>query len=528
MGMALAAFWIYFSVFGGILREEVRKAGTDSAGYSILAKQIRGGDFSTTLENRELENLILSVVTRRDGSSKNVPETGLAPTSFRYNHKIGRHLSQYPIGTSVLLALTPANIEIRSLVIIYAYFISVIFFHLLIRSTRARSRLACATVFTLYFTYLWYARSGIYGSFSIYPSIILSLCAGLAIGFGSIRFEAIHKPDRQYMTSIFFSAFLIGLSCIFRISNGLLFLPLVAILITQELANHAKREARESCLINIFSSNSYMLGVFLCFSIGALFGLIPIMFSNIQISAYPIFTNYPSYDKEVLLHPFSIAGNIEILTFRGGLDGFLGIASLFSVLLSIEKNHTASAKTRGLTLISILIMSILLVSSKVVVASYYLTPLFSFLIAFSLYSTTAFPLRTPKPLVSPKNLIALIGFPAVLIALCSSPYIFSGKFFNDQLNSVPIRMASFIDPATSVVWSNEESGFVYNNYGIHGFSYYRLAPDLRLRLVRELNDYGIDQYVEKGVNMDETLSELGLTLGCQRFELNHVKLSKVC
>ena len=236
---------VTFSVFGNVLKQEPRKSGTDSSGYSILAKSIRRGDFSTAIDKSIAQKEVLKIATRWAGKS-NIPETGLAPLSFRYNNKEEKHLSQYPLGTSLLMSFFSSKIEARSLIIAYIYAISTIFMYLLIRSFKTGSGLNIGLTFIALCIYIWYARSSIFGSFSVYPSTVLSLLSGVSLGLATSRFERFRFSGLRSQMFLLGTALSTGLATFFRISNVFVLLPVLGILVGVLLSDSESTDEYQS------------------------------------------------------------------------------------------------------------------------------------------------------------------------------------------------------------------------------------------------------------------------------------------
>jgi len=90
---AIAAYFAYVSLAPSIMNGESRKAGTDAAGYSIIADNIRSQKHPTDITIDNMSTNAQAIILKEalsSGEEEKHWERGVSPNSFVYNKKTGR------------------------------------------------------------------------------------------------------------------------------------------------------------------------------------------------------------------------------------------------------------------------------------------------------------------------------------------------------------------------------------------------------------------------------------------------------
>ena len=234
----LCTVFVFRSIYSAGLDQEPKKSGTDAAGYSILSKQIRKDKFLNKLtaspKPSKLETIAIQAARDSKESHKSW-ETGLAPNSFRYNPRLSRNVSQYPLGTSYLMSFFPGRLEVRGLLIACLVGASLVFSYLVVNAWKSPFGLRGLIIFS-WIICLWLCREYLSHSFSMFPTVVLSLICGL-VSMKASYFNKLSSTVAGINTriagrkTVIGLGLMLGLSLWFRTSNILLGPPIVASLL---------------------------------------------------------------------------------------------------------------------------------------------------------------------------------------------------------------------------------------------------------------------------------------------------------
>lgn len=223
----------------------------------------------------------------------------------------------------------------------------------------------------------------------------------------------------------------------------------------------------------------------------------PLLTSNFILSGNILFSNYPSYDRAPVSSIWSIYGNLETLFLRSGPDSLLLLLAV--VVLTICEMRSRSIGLRDasnywkLTVI-ILVCSALLISLKTVIASYYVASVAFFYLAHGLtWLTDSLAYRKKD---GPRSGV-ICGIVLAVSVITIVPYIPSLSHVVD--NTITQEEIPFLESLRSediVVWSDEESGYLYYRFGILGLWHTRMSSELSQSIMCILNRNGYKQYLE--------------------------------
>ncbi len=521
------AVFVFKSIYSAGLVHEPKKSGTDAAGYSILSKQIRDDKFLNKLtaspKPSKLEKIAIQVARDSKESPKKW-ETGLAPNSFRYNSNLSRNVSQYPLGTSYLMSFFPSQLEVRALLIGCLVGSTLVFSYLIVDARESSFGLK-ALILLSWFICLWLCREYLSHSFSMFPTLVLSLICGL-VSVKASWFDKLSTPDAaasvriKEQSKVASLGMLLGLSLWFRTSNIILGLPIVVSLLFCPRDSNSEALERERCTImgrlkNFWHERRLLLRRLLPVASGFIIGLMPLLTTNFIISGNILFSNYPSYDRTAANSIWSIYGNLETLFLRSGPDSLLLVLAI--VVLAICEMRSSSIGFRYASdywklAIIILICSALLISLKTVIASYYVSSVAFFYLAHSL-TWLIDSLVCKKKRGPAANIICGLVFAVSIITI--GPYITSiSRAIDNQVTREERPLLESLRSDDIVVWSDEESGYLYYRFGILGLRHTRMSSALSQSIMCSLNRNGYKQYLEGSIGQrklpgDHNLYDLG-------------------
>ena len=507
----LCAIFVFRSIYSAGLVQEPKKSGTDAAGYAILAKQIREDRLLNrlTASPRPSELEAIAIQAARDGKEIHSEwETGLAPNSFRYNLKLSRNVSQYPLGTSYLMSFFPSQVEVRALLIACIGGSTLIFSYLILNAYQTPFGLK-ALILISWLICTWLCRAYLGHSFSMYPTVVLALMCGLvsmkAGGLGELSSTATSSSTKSPKTAVILGLML-GLSLWFRTSNILLGIPIVtSLLFCPESDYSVGRKKRQSGITerlrSLWRHKRLLLSRLAAVSTGFGIGLTPLLASNYIISRNILFSNYPSYDRAYSTSVWSIYGNLETLFLRSGSDSLLLVLAVVVLLVcEVRSTSIGSKHASEYWKLSIVVFfcSALLISLKVVIASYYVSCVAFFYLAHGLtWLISSLDGRKKKRSVVcvASGIVFAVGIVTV------SPYLPSISVIRDTPSEEEhsLLMKS-LGSENTVVWSDEESGYLYYNYGILGLRHTRMSSQLSTSIMCNLVNRGYKQYLEGSID----------------------------
>jgi len=507
---AIAAYVAYASLAPSIMNGEPRKAGTDAAGYSIIAENIRSQKHPTdiTIDNMSTNaQTIMLKEALSSGEEEKHWETGISPNSFVYNKKTGRISSQYPIGTSLIMATFDQEEEVRKTLILSAWATTALFAIILAKANRIE-----AVLLTLgsYLITIWLTQNYITHSFSLFPSVFFMIALGLlttdlafnthTVGTGS------RKERLRYTLRIFAVGTVVGLSTLLRTNNILLTLPAFFGIIYSALVVQAEFESsHRQVKVNSEQRSCDLPMVVMAFTAGITFGLIPLFATNWIFHGDVLYMNYPAYDRITNLRPSHIYANLEFFLFRSGPDSILNWVAL---VLMLWCSSVSKKRAKGYWVTSILVLFFLgaLIGTKVVVTSYYLSMISIFYLASATYYIAVYPTK----LVSCQRRESRTFFILLASAFCIAiiPLLgFKLPATDSSADSYGHGSDNFCIDSTiknKVIWSNEEGGFAYLKCGLYTVRPERLPTKLAISIYSRLDEEGIHQYIDK----DTSLSRL--------------------
>lgn len=506
----LCAVFVLRSIYSAGLMHEPKKSGTDGAGYAILSKQIRKDKVLNKLtaspKPSKLETIVIQVARDSKESHKKW-ETGLAPNSFRYNPSLSRNISQYPLGTSYLMSFFPRQLEVRALLIACVVGSTLIFSYLVVNAWESPVGLR-AVILLSWLICLWLCREYLSHSFSMFPTVVLSLICGLvsmkASWFDNLSPTVAGTNIRITGQNTFIGlGLMLGLSLWFRTSNILLGPPIVASLLFAPVTLIRRRRqvngrpAILERLQTLWHARRLLLRKFLPMATGFVVGLTPLLTSNLIIGGNMLFTNYPSYDRETVSSIWSVYGNLETLFLRGGPDSLLLVLTV--VVLTICEMRSRSigymyASDYWKLAVIILVCSALVISLKIVIASYYVSCVAFFYLAHGL--TWLVDSLTYRKRNGPLSGV-ICGLVLVVSVITIGPYIPSlSRVVNNTITQEEIPLLESLRSEDIVVWSDEESGYLYYRFGILGLRHSRMSSELSQSIMCRLNRDGYKQYLE--------------------------------
>ena len=503
---AIAAYFAYASLAPFIMNGDPRKAGTDAAGYSIIAENIRSHKHPTdiTIDNMptNAQTIILEEALS-SGEEEKHWETGVAPNSFVYNKNTGRISSQYPIGTSLIMAAFDQEEEVRKTLIVSAWAVTALFAVILAKATRIEA--VWATLGSYLIT-MWITKNYITHSFSLFPSVLFMTALGLIttdLAFNIRRGRTSSRKERLcYVLIVFAVGTIVGLSTLLRTNNILLVLPAFFGIIYSASGGKAQLEnSHTPAEGNSDQRNFGILIPAMVFLAGITFGLVPLFVSNWILHGDILYVNYPTYDRITNLLPGHIYANLEFFLFRSGPDSILNWVAL---ILMLWCSSVSKKKAKAYWITSVLILFFLgaLIGTKVVVTSYYLSMVSIFYLVSATYYIAANPTtlissqrRGPRALIIFAStfcitIIPLLGFN--LPATDSSAYAYDQRTHDLCIDS---------SIKNKVIWSNEEGGFAYLKCGLYTVRPQRLPNNLAISIYSRLDKEGIEQYIDNETSL---------------------------
>ena len=536
----VCAIFVFRSIYSAGLVQEPKKSGTDAAGYSILSKQIRKDKFLNKLtaspKPSSLEAIAIQVARDSKESHKSW-ETGLAPNSFRYNPSLSRNISQYPLGTSYLMSFFPPQLEVRALLIACSAGTSLVFSYLVVNAWKSPFGLRALIVFS-WIVCLWLCREYLSHSFSMFPTVVLSLLCGL-VSMKASYFDKLSPAVTGANTRITVRSMVVGLGLMlglslwFRTSNLLLGPPIVAILLfpprySNSEATTSGQPAILGLLKTCWHKRRLLPRKFLPLASGFIAGLMPLLTSNFILSGNILFSNYPSYDRATASSIWSIYGNLETLLLRSGSDSLLLLLAV--VVLAMCEIRSSSIGLRDAShywkLASIILAcSVLLISLKTVIASYYVSSIAFFYLAHGLtWLTDSFAYRKNNGPLSG----VICGLILAVSVITIVPYIPSlSRVVDNTITQEEISLLESLRSENIVVWSDEESGYLYYKYGIPGLRHTRMSSELSQSIMCSLYRNGYRQYLEGPIGQrklpgDHKLYDLGKPISNGATEVREV------
>ena len=352
----LCAIFVFRSIYSAGIVQEPKKSGTDAAGYSILSKQIRRDKFlnKLTASPKPSKPEAIAIQIARDSKESHKKwETGLAPNSFRYNPSLSRNVSQYPLGTSYLMSFFPQQLEVRALLIACSAGTTLVFSYLVVNAWQSPLGLRSLIVFS-WIICIWLCREYLSHSFSMFPTVVLSLLCGL-VSMKTSYFDRLSpagagtntRTTSRSMVAVL--GLMLGLALWFRTSNILLGPPiLISLLLPPHYSNSEAQTIRRSAILTplktFWNETKALPRKFLPLASGFVAGLMPLLISNFILSGNILFSNYPSYDRDPVSSIWSIYGNLETLFLRSGPDSLLLLLAI--VVLTICEMRSSSIGLR--------------------------------------------------------------------------------------------------------------------------------------------------------------------------------------
>jgi len=529
---AIAAYVAYASLAPLIMNGEPRKAGTDAAGYSIIAENIRSQKHPTDITIDNMPTNAQTIILKEalsSGEEEKHWETGISPNSFVYNKKTRRISSQYPIGTSLIMATFDQEEEARKTLILSAWATTALFAIILAKANRIE-----AVLLTLgsYLITIWLTQNYITHSFSLFPSVFFMIALGLLttdLAFNTHTVGTGSRKERLWYTlRIFAVGTIVGLSTLLRTNNILLTLPAFLGIIYSALGVKVELESNHSQVkIDSEQRGCDLPMAVMTFTAGIVFGLIPLFAANWIFHGDILYVNYPAYDRITNLLPGHIYANLEFFLFRSGPDSILNWVAL---VLMLWCSSVSTKRAKGYWVTSILVLFFLgaLIGTKVVVTSYYLSMISIFYLASATYYIAVCPTKLASnekvisrffiPLVS-TFCIAIIPLFGLRLSVTGSSGNTSGQGAYNLCVDRTIK--------NKVVWSNEEGGFAYLKCGLYTVRPQRLPTRLAMSIYSRLDEEGIDQYIDGDTSLSP-LEGLAYALPSKEdFSIGHLRLRKL-
>ena len=536
----LCAVFVCRSIYSAGLTHEPKKSGTDAAGYAILSQQIRKDKFLNKLTASPKPSKVeaIAIQVARDSKENHKRwETGLAPNSFRYNPSLSRNVSQYPLGTSYLMSFFPQQLEVRALLIACLVCTTVLFSYLVVNAWVSPLGLRALIIFS-WLICLWLCREYLSHSFSMFPTIVLSLLCGL-ISMKAGYFDKLSPIVAGTSTiikgrdTIIGLGLILGLSLWFRTSNILLGPPILASLLfcprySDSGAPAMGRPAILERLKTFWHEKSLLLRKFLPLASGFVIGLMPLLVSNFIISGNILFSNYPSYDRATASSIWSIYGNLETLFLRSGPDSLLLLLAVVVLIIcemrSSSMGYMYASHYWKLALI-IFACSALVISLKTVTTSYYVSSVAFFYLAHGLtWLVDSLAYRKKNGSLS----FIMCAIVLVVSVITTGLYIPSlSRVLDNTMAQETIPLPESLKSEDIVVWSDEESGYLYYRFGIPGLRHTRMSSELSQAIICNLHRNGYRQYLEGPIGQwklpgDHMLYDLGKPISNQPTEIREI------
>ena len=536
----LCALFVSRSIYSAGLVQEPKKSGTDAAGYSILSKQIRKDKFLNKLTASPKPSRLEAIAIKAARDSKESHEsweTGLAPNSFRYNRSLSRNISQYPLGTSYLMSVFPQQLEVRALLIAGSAGTTLVFSYLVVNAWKSSFGLRALIVFS-WIICLWLFREYLSHSFSMFPTVILSLLCGL-VSIKASDFDKLSPTVRSTNEIITGRNMLVGLGLMlglslwFRTSNILLGPPIVAsLLFPPRYSNSKAHTSGHFTILKLFKTfwheRRLLQRKFLPLASGFIAGLTPLLTSNFILSGNILFSNYPSYDRAPASSIWTIYGNLETLFLRSGPDSLLLLLAV--IVLTICEMRSSSIGLRDASqywklAVIILVCSTLVISLKTVITSYYVSSVAFFYLAHGLtWLTDSIAYRKNNGPLSG----VICGIVLVVSIITIVPNIPSlSRVVDNTITQEETPLLESLGSEDIVVWSDEESGYLYYRFGILGLRHTRMSSELSQSIMCNLNRDGYKQYLEGPIGQrklpgNHKLYDLGKPISNGAIELREI------